>query len=88
MTDRFFAEVGRISKDPIDIAFLPLDSRQEDRFYWGFDHYMETCDIKLAFPMHFWDDFPLIEKFKNMKESEDYRDKIMNIQKDGQTFIL
>lgn len=88
MTDRFFAEVAKISKEQIDIAFLPLDSRQEDRFYWGFDYYMQTCDIKLAFPMHFWDDFSLIKKFKNMEESQDYLDKIMDIEKNNQTFII
>jgi len=88
MTDRFFKEVAKISKIPIDLAFLPVDPRQEDRFYWGFDHYMRTCDIKHAFPMHFWDDFSLITRFMNMDDSKDYISKIMNIERDGQTFII
>ncbi len=88
MTDRFFTEVAKISKVPIDVAFLPLDPRQEDRFYWGFDHYLRTCDIKHAFPMHLWEDYSLITRFKNMEDSKDYIAKIMDIQREGQTFII
>ena len=57
-------------------------------FYWGFDHYMKTCNINLVFPMHFWEDFSLITKFKNMEESQDYVSKIMKIEKEGQTFTV
>lgn len=88
MTDRFFEEVAKISKVPIDVAFLPLDPRQEDRFYWGFDYYMQTCNINTAVPMHFWEDFSLITKFKNMEESEDYASKIINLEHVGQSFII
>src|SRR5690554_5651140 len=88
MTDRVFSEVAKISKVPIDLAFLPLDPRQEDRFYWGFDHYLRTCNIKHAFPMHLWEDYSLITRFKNMEDSKDYLSKIMDIESEGQTFII
>ena len=88
MTDRFFAEVAKISQYDIDLAFLALDPRQEDRFYWGFDYFLNTCKIKHAVPMHFWEDFSIIPKFKQMAEAQSYSSKIIDIEKDGQSFVL
>lgn len=88
MTGNFFAEVAKINKVPIDLAFLPLDPRQEDRFYLGFDHYMRMCDIKHVMPMHFWEDFSIIGKLKEMDEAKEYASKIIDIVEEGQVFTI
>lgn len=65
----------------IDIAFLPLDPRQEDRFFLGFDYVMKHVKIKRANPMHCWEDFSVTERLRKMDCSKEYRDKIMETDK-------
>lgn len=79
MERRFKSEVGRLAGLAIDIAFLPLDSRQGERFYWGFDYFMKHVEVKAAYPMHFWGDRSVIERLKRLEVSEGYRDRIMEI---------
>ncbi len=37
---------------------------------------MKNTDTDKVFPMHFWGDSSVIERLKEMKCSEDYRNKI------------
>jgi L-ascorbate metabolism protein UlaG (beta-lactamase superfamily) len=77
MERRFKDEMKRIEGVKFDVAFLPLDPRLEDRFWWGFDYFMKTTDTALAFPMHYWGDVSVIAKLKDMDVSKPYREKIM-----------
>ncbi len=86
MTNRFQKEMAKIQAREFDIAFVPLDPRQEDRFWWGFDYFMKTTRTKLAFPMHFWKDYTIISKLKEMEKAKEYSDKIVDIKEEGQIF--
>lgn len=72
----------------VDAAFLPLDGRLGDAFYWGFHQFMETIDCKIAFPMHCWEDFSVIPRFKALPESKRYRARVADISENGQTFLI
>jgi len=76
-TEEYRNEIGKIKNRHFDVAFLVLDSRQEDKFHLGFDYFMKSTDTDKAYPMHFWNDDSVIEKLKSMECSETYRDKIM-----------
>lgn len=69
------------------IAFLPLDGRQEEWFHLGLHEFMETVGADFVFPMHFWKDYSVIERLKALPCSEAYRNKIADIQKQGQLFV-
>lgn len=71
-----------------DVAFLPLDGRLEEWFYLGLHEFMETIGAKQVFPMHFWDDYGIIDRLKALPGSENYRDRIMDIRRQGQEFQL
>lgn len=86
MTNRFQKEMARIKDREFDIAFVPLDPRQEDRFWWGFDYFMKTARAKLVFPMHFWKDYSVINKLKNMEKAKEYFDRVVDIKEEGQIF--
>ena len=77
MERRFKQEIGKLAGMNVDVAFLPLDPRQKDRFYWGFDYFMKHVEVKTAYPMHFWGDKSVIEKLRKMDVSKEYRDKIV-----------
>ena len=88
MTDRFQKEILKIKDRHFDIAFVPLDPRQEDRFWWGFDYFMKSTKTELAFPMHFWRDYTIISKLKNMEIAKEYFRRIVDIKEEGQIFLV
>jgi hypothetical protein len=88
MTKNFKDEINKISGKEIDLAFLPLDPRQEELYSLGFDYFMQNTRTSVAFPMHFWLDYSIIEKFKNSEEASKYSNKIIDISFEGQTFQI
>lgn len=87
MTARFEHEMQKLEGRSFDLAFVPLDPRQEERFWWGFDRFVRTTDTKLAVPMHCWDDYSVIGRLKGMEESRPYRDRIAEISGRGEWVI-
>ena len=49
----------------IDIAFVPLDPRLGDSYYYGLNYFCETVDAPVIFPMHFWEDYDCQKRFVN-----------------------
>lgn len=72
MEANFKREVERIKGRRLDVAFLPLDDRLEQTFYKGMDWYLRSCDVRYAFPMHFWEDDSVVERFQKMDCAKDY----------------
>ena len=70
-----------------DLAFIPVDPRQEQWFYLGVAGFMEQADTKWIFPMHFWEDYTIIPKLIEHPFSEGWRDRIVEIHKEGEEFI-
>ena len=88
MTNNFKKEMDIIKGREFDAAFVPLDPRQEDRFFWGFDYFMKNTNTKKVFPMHFWMDYSIISKLKGLDIAKDYADKVMDINVEGQSFEI
>ena len=72
MTANFKREVEKMAGRKVDIAFLPLDDRQEAYFFWGMDWYLRKLQVHYAFPMHFWADDTVVERFRQMECRKDY----------------
>ena len=88
MKNRFFLEMEKLRGRTFDAAFVPLDPRQEERYYWGFDAFMRTADAKAVFPMHFWGDPSVINKLLADPVSEPYRDRIRKVGREGEEFLI
>ena len=80
-------EIETLAGEKIDLAFVVLDPRQEEQFYWGFDWYMRHTDTKIVFPMHMWKQYEVQDRLIGMEVSEPYREKIMRVREKGQVFI-
>lgn len=83
MTARFQKETDSLIGKRIDIAFLPLDPRQEEYYCLGFDYVLQKVTPDTVFPMHMWDDYDIIGRYKN-----NTRSRIMKIEYRGQEFNL
>jgi len=70
----------------LDLAFAPLDPRQEEAAPWGFRYLLELADIGRIVPMHQW---------KNPQPTRDFREKfpawagaVLPMETAGQTVEL
>lgn len=88
MAANYKREMEKLSGRSADVAFVPLDPRQEQWFYLGMQGFMEKVDAKHVFPMHFWKDYSIIETMKNHPASSGWRERIMTIKEEGEEFIL
>lgn len=90
MTTNYLRELDRIHADGFlpDVAMVVLDGRLEDWFYFGMAEFMERVGANQVFPMHFWGDFSIIRRFKQLPCADGFRDRIADIQRDGQCFEL
>lgn len=86
MTAAYQAEIAKMRGRTADIAFLPLDPRLEQYFYLGIDDFMKEVDVKKIFPMHFWGEYDVAARLKALPCSESYRDRIVEISREGQEF--
>jgi L-ascorbate metabolism protein UlaG (beta-lactamase superfamily) len=64
MTAKFNMEMEILKDKSIDIAFAPLDPRQEEWYYLGLEKLLNTAKVSRVYPMHFWGKPEIIDKFK------------------------
>lgn len=86
MEENYRRELESIRGIHLDAAFVPLDPRQEKDFYRGMDDFMRIVGADHVFPMHFWGDFSVIPRLKQMDLSLPYRSRIVDIHREGETF--
>lgn len=88
MTSKFKKEIEKIKGKSFDVAFVPLDPRQEGRFWWGFDHFMRETNTSVVFPMHLWGKYDTISKLKEVERTKNYISKVITITKEQEEFVI
>lgn len=81
-------EINKLQYEKIDIAFLPVDPRLGEQYCWGLDCFMKRTDTARVFPMHFWENYSIIDRLIAEDCTAGYRDRIMKIKREGQTFLF
>lgn len=88
MTASFKREIDKMTDVSVDVAFVPLDGRQEAYYYLGLAYFMEKVNAKHIFPMHFWGDFSLINQFIEEGHGKGKEDYIIRMTKEGESFTI
>ncbi len=88
MGEAYRSAIDSLGRQKIDLAFVPTDLRLEDAYFWGIRYFLEHTDTRYVFPMHFWDEYEVFDRLRHQPELEPYREQIMMIQSDEQTFEL
>lgn len=87
MTVMFNEQMRALEDLAIDIAFAPLDPRQEEHYYMGLEGLLNTAKIRYVFPMHFGMEFSVIDRYK--RERANLRQvQIMDINRAGQDWEI
>ena len=71
-----------------DAAFLPLDPRLGEYFYLGINDFMKAADADVLFPKLFWVEFDVGARLKALDCSWGYRERIVEISRQGQEFSI
>lgn len=70
----------------IDAAFIPLDPRQEEYYNLGMDYFLELARVQRVYPMHFWRQPEIIERWRTEHKEDLKRDRIVRITEEGEVF--
>lgn len=83
MSLNYSKEIDQLVGKKIDVAFLPLDPRQEEYAYEGVEEFIQKVNADIIFPMHFWKDYSIIERY-----NESHELKVSDVNRIGQTFKI
>ena len=86
MKRMFQTEIRKIEGERIDVAFVPLDPRQGEQYYWGLDYFMKHTDTRCIFPMHMWEDYDIYERLMENPAAEEYKNRVMHVIRPQQVF--
>ena len=81
-------ELSHLAGKHIDVAFVPLDPRQEADFDLGMKYFFEIAGADHVFPMHMWGDYSVVPLFKSTPTYREYADRVMDVKGPGQVFEL
>ncbi|MFA9375839.1 MAG: MBL fold metallo-hydrolase [Lachnotalea sp.] len=84
MENKFKNELALIKNRKFDLAFLPTDSRQEEDCWLGFNYFMNITNTCCAFPMHFWEDYSVMDHLEKIAITNGYKNNVFMIEGDGQ----
>ena len=88
MEQLYKAEMEYLKAEKIDCAFVVLDPRQEESGSLGMEYFIKNVGAHFIFPMHCWEQYDIIEKYKKDVDRKFLTGQIMNITALGQQFVL
>ena len=78
MASMYRAEIDKIKGTHFDAAFVPLDPRQEKHYADGMLYFLKHVDCNAVFPMHYWNEPSVIDRF--ITEYPQYKSRIKNTE--------
>ena len=78
MTARYRAQINKMQDLHLDVAFVPLDPRQENHYADGMLYFLTTVDCDAVYPMHYWKKPYIIDKL--IGEYPEYTPRIKNTE--------
>ncbi|MDE7331009.1 MAG: MBL fold metallo-hydrolase [Lachnospiraceae bacterium] len=79
-------EIDKIAGKHFDMAFVPLDPRQEGNYHLGMDYFLQNVDVDKVFPMHMWDDYDVIQRYKQTETGSLFAEKIVDVSDKNREF--
>lgn len=77
----FKREIDKLKSEKIDIAFFPVDPRQEEYYYLGGEYFVNNVKPKFFIPMHFGNNPEITHEFSACIQNSNTR--IIEIDKRG-----
>ena len=84
----FQDEMKYLEGKKIDLAFMLLDPRQEDKYCWGMNYFLEHTDSKVVFPMHCFEHYNINHHYLKCEDGRRWKDIVRDITGAGQVFEI
>lgn len=84
----FQDEMKYLEGKKIDLAFMLLDPRQEDKYCWGMNYFLEHTDSKVVFPMHCFEHYKINHHYLNREDGRRWKNIVRDITGAGQVFEI
>lgn len=88
MEMNYKAQIKRLAGKKIHLAFIPMDPRQKVYQFLGMDYFLNNIEADYIFPMHMWQDYSGIAKYKEQVSDKALAERIIEIQCENQTFHI
>lgn len=88
MKEAYKNELKLLEGKAIDVAFVPLDPRQDADFDLGMRYFFEAAGAEHVFPMHMWGDYTVVPLFKSTPTYREYAPHLMDVKEPGQVFEI
>lgn len=88
MEKDYKAEIDRLLGGHFDFAFVPLDPRLGEGYHLGLDYFLEKAEADVIFPMHMWEDYSVIQRYKQTSLGRQFAENIQDIIRPGQIFVF
>lgn len=88
MARRYKAQIDLLQRESIDVAFVPVDPRQEENALLGLDYFMQKVGARWIVPMHFGSQFSIFDFIGRDPRTAAYRDRILHLSQRGQLLCL
>lgn len=81
-------EINKLSDERIDVAFVPLDPRLRKYEAEGLKYFMENADAQVIFPMHMWQDYSPIARFKAKISNLAFAGRLVELTGENEAYEL
>lgn len=88
MARAYKSQIKKLSGKKINLAFVPLDPRLDANEDLGIDYFLKHTDAEYIFPMHMWQDYSGIARYKKKITSQETADRIVEITHENQEFEI
>lgn len=88
MAANYKREIDKLTGETFDVAFVPLDPRLENAYYWGMKYFLEKVDVKAVYPMHCWEKYEVCERVKEQPEMKGLLEGFQAIAYPGQEWNI
>ncbi|NBJ93155.1 MBL fold metallo-hydrolase [bacterium 1xD42-62] len=79
MEKAYKKEIDKIAGRHFDLAFVPLDPRLKEGYGLGMDYFLEKVDADRVFPMHMWEEYDVIKRYKQTKTGRAFAERIEDV---------
>lgn len=86
MEKDYKSQIDKLSGRHFQLAFVPLDPRLEEGYHLGLDYFLEKAEADAVFPMHMWEDYAIIGRYKETPTGKRFAQSIQDISRSGQIF--
>lgn len=86
MGKAYYRQLEKLRDMAIDVAFVPLDPRQEKDAFKGMESFIQYTRTKRIFPMHFWGNYDIISEF--LEKHPEWEQQVIKIHQSGECFEL